>query len=294
MITKQYFENMKRRNEFKFWFEQVEPNVYAIIDQVSNPDEFTKIGTFNPITHDYELEVDVDTLQIISNFDYFQTRPEYQMTREAFLDPTIVEDMIDMYEQRLFACILTKYEKRFDSDHYEDYAWSTFDALTRWLRQSDFYKAPASIQYHDSFHSGLLYHTLKVFNQMLEMRKIDKFKNMAYDSMALISLVHDWCKIGLYEPFQKNVKNEETGKWEKQLAYRQNQTGAPLGHGATSMFLATRFFTSLSLEESCAIRWHMGEYNVANNEMNELHKANHSFPLVYAIQFADRLACVEY
>lgn len=294
MITKQYFENLKRRSEFKFWFEQVKPNVYTIIDQVTNPNEFIQIGTFNPVTHEYQLEVEADPLDIISNFGYFQTRPEYEMSREAFLDPTKVEDMINMYETRLFACILTKYEKRFDFAHYEDYAWSTFDASTRWLRQSDFYQAPASTQYHDSFHGGLLYHTLKVYNEMLDMRNINKYKDIPYDSMAIVSLVHDWCKIGLYEPYQKNVKNEQTGKWEKQLAYRHNQAGAPLGHGATSMFLASRFFTSLTLEEACAIRWHMGEYNVADNEMNELHRANHSFPLVYAIQFADRLACVEY
>lgn len=293
MITKEYFDNMKKRTEFTFWFEKIGPDTYSIIDQKSCEDKFITVGTFNPTKDEFHLEGDVDALGIMEDFVFFQARPEYVTSTEACLDPSNIEKMIYDYEERILGCILLKYESRFDLESYERYAWSTFDALVTWLRQSDFYKAPASTQYHDSFHGGLLYHTLKVFNQLLNVRNIDKFKNTTYLSCAIVSLVHDWCKIGLYESYQKNVKNEETNKWEKQLAYRHNQTGAPLGHGASSMFLASRFFT-LTLEESCAIRWHMGEYNVANNEMNELHKANHNFPLVYAIQFADRLACVEY
>lgn len=293
MITKQYFEEMPKRNTFRFWFEKIGPNTYSVIDQESDENEFVTVGTFNNVDHEYDLPETVAINDVIADFAQFEQRPEYKVGKEVILDASKTEEMIDEYEERILGCILMKYEQRFDLDNYEKYAWSTFDALVSWLRQSDFYEAPASTQYHDSYHGGLLYHSLKVFNQLLSVRNIDKFKNISYMSSGIVSLVHDWCKIGLYQSYMKNVKNEKTGQWEKQLAYKYNQTGAPLGHGATSMFLASKFFT-LSLEEACAIRWHMGEYNIANNEMNELHKANHNMPLVYAIQFADRLACVEY
>ena len=53
-------------------------------------------------------------------------------------------------------------------------------------------------------------------------------------------------------------------------------------------------FFKLSQEEALAIRWHMGEYNVADNEMNELHYANENYPLVFLLQFADRLSITNY
>ena len=59
------------------------------------------------------------------------------------------------------------------------------------------------------------------------------------------------------------------------------------------MFFSSKFFR-LSSEEAVAIRWHMGEYNVASNESSELHLANEAFPLVFLIQFADRLAITKY
>ena len=59
------------------------------------------------------------------------------------------------------------------------------------------------------------------------------------------------------------------------------------------MYLASKCF-NLNLECLSAIRWHMGEYNVAQNEMNELHQCNEQFPLVQLLQFADRLSITSY
>ena len=91
------------------------------------------------------------------------------------------------------------------------------------------------------------------------------------------------------------VKNEETGQWEKKLAYRRsvNTCIGSFGHGVTSLYLASRLF-SLSNDEALAIRWHMGEYNVCDAEMNELHLSNETFPIVQMIQFADRLSITKY
>ena len=111
--------------------------------------------------------------------------------------------------------------------------------------------------------------------------------------ILFLLLVTTGCTKTLTDSNKKAVKNEATGQWEKVTAYKHALKGTPLGHGATSMFYASEFF-NLSTEAALAIRWHMGEYNVANNEMNELHKANSSYPLCYLLQFADRLSCVDY
>jgi len=164
--------------------------------------------------------------------------------------------------------------------------------LVKWLESQDFFSAPASTKYHDAFPGGLLYHSLRAYNEILTLMKSERFP-VNPDSAILVALVHDWCKICFYEPYQKNVKDEETGTWHKETAYRVNQTGIPLGHGVSSMFLASKFF-NLTPEESLAIRWHMGNYRVCEAESSELCTANEKVPLVLLLQFADQLACVQY
>lgn len=188
--------------------------------------------------------------------------------------------------------LMTEYEKRIIGVHMLSRP-EGYQAMIDWLRNTDFYRAPASSKYHESFVGGLLTHTIKVYNCTLDLLKSPTFADVNTKSAALASLCHDWCKIGLYESYQKNVKNEKTGEWEKVTAFRRNMKGIPMGHGATSMFIASHFF-SLSNEEALAIRWHMGEYNVAPNEMDELHLANSKYPLCYLIQFADRAACCDW
>lgn len=166
--------------------------------------------------------------------------------------------------------------------------------MLEWLHSTDFYVAPASTRFHESFPGGLLVHSLEVYNKMLELMQVETFKgkiNLA--EATIVALVHDWCKIGIYESYQKNVKNEVTGQWEKETAYRVNQKGVPLGHGASSAYLATRCM-QLTVEQVLAIRWHMSAWSVAEAEKNELVKANTTYPMCSLIQFADVLACAEF
>lgn len=167
------------------------------------------------------------------------------------------------------------------------------DAAISWLESTDFYIAPASSIYHESFEGGLLYHTLKVYNEIIDLKHVDKFKDADIVSASLVALVHDWCKIGTYESYMKNVKDEKTGQWNQEKAYKRNPKGLPLGHGTYSMFLAEKF-VKLSPEEACAINYHMGHWYISEAEVNDLQRANESFPLVHMLQFADQLSIVKY
>lgn len=168
-----------------------------------------------------------------------------------------------------------------------------FHVMTNWIRETDFFEAPASSRFHGCFKEGLLYHHFDVYNQMLDLMKLDKYKDVNAISAALTALTHDWCKIGLYETYMKNVKDDETGVWNKVQAYRYAKPQFPLGHGVASMYLVNKFIP-LNLEESLAIRWHMGEYNCCQNEMSELQEARDNYPLVQMLQMADRLAITSY
>lgn len=191
-------------------------------------------------------------------------------------------ELADIYEELL----TDAYQTQFGT---EDIPTS----MLQWIRSTDFYAAPASSNHHESYQGGLLVHSLNVYNHMVDLTTLSIFEKVNVAEATIVALVHDWCKIGYYESYEKNVKNDSTGKWEKKSAYRINQKGIPLGHGATSLYLAMHVMR-LTNEQALAIRWHMGEYNVADNEVNELQTANLKYPMVYLIQFADRLACTSY
>lgn len=199
------------------------------------------------------------------------------------ISQTNQQQMIDMYEKLLTSAAVVKNPKT---------TWKTMESILSWIRSTDFYVAPASAKYHDIVPTGLLYHTLKVYDNACEMLKLSQFKSVPIESVAITSLVHDWCKINMYESYYKNEKNLD-GEWEQVVAYRVNQKGIPLGHGASSLYLAEKCF-KLSIEEALAIRWHNGSYNVCTLEMPEYTRANEEYPLVRLLQFADQLAVTKY
>lgn len=213
----------------------------------------------------------------------------------SVLDPVNVDasqaELIRQYELKLQASFEMKAATM--PALSEDVMKRRFTRCVEWLRSTDFYTCPASTKYHESHPLGLLQHSLKVLNKTLELLRLPSFSSVDISSAVLCSLTHDWCKIGNYEEYMRNVKNEQTGKWEQVPSYRLNMTSLTLGHGVTSMFLVSRFL-NLTPEEAAAIRWHMGHWRVVPSEEGELQRCNEIYPLVYLIQFADQLAITEY
>lgn len=289
-------ETMPKFSDFQVWFlpSKTECNVWSI-ESFDEPS--IVIGRLIEKSADdlpaVELTegLEITESMIIDQFNLFVHRPEYFLTKPVMnVNELDQESLINEYQARLIGSAFARaLSLGKNPDNTVKAAMSCID----WIGSTDFYVAPGSTQYHDSEPSGLLKHSLRVFNHILRLRYDDVFACIDFDSAALVALTHDWCKIGLYEMYMRNVKNEETGKWEQIPSYRHNQRGVPLGHGVSSMFLVSKFFR-LSIEEALALRWHMGEYNVADNEKNELHLANETYPLVFLIQFADRLAIAKY
>lgn len=131
------------------------------------------------------------------------------------------------------------------------------DALMQWLDTTDFYSAPSSSRYHGAEPGGLCEHSLSVYRRL-------KFKqeDESNETIALVALFHDLCKVNFYKNSFRNVKNELTGKWEKCPYYEINDS-LPLGHGEKSALLLSRYI-KLSDEELLAIRWHMSGFYSSN------------------------------
>lgn len=158
--------------------------------------------------------------------------------------------------------------------------------------KSDYYTAPASTRYHLSCEGGLLQHSLNVYDALCSLRNEGPLKEelarYSNDSIAIVALFHDICKTMFYKVSTRNVKNEETGKWEK-IPYYTIEDQIPYGHGEKSVMMLDGLRVQLTNVEKYAIRWHMGGF-----ESEKLHAtvgvAFSKYTLALALHIADLVA----
>lgn len=151
------------------------------------------------------------------------------------------------------------------------------EKLINWLENSDFFYAPASTKYHSNFEGGLCSHCLSVYYSLEALcntfasesryvtledgsQKEEITCRYDKDSIIIVALLHDLSKANFYEKYNRNVKNEVTGKWESVEEYRTIDVQKRFifgNHEETSEFMV-RSFIPLKVEESVAILHHMG------------------------------------
>ncbi|MBQ0098321.1 MAG: hydrolase [Oscillospiraceae bacterium] len=153
--------------------------------------------------------------------------------------------------------------------------------LLEWIQKTDFFTAPASTKYHCACECGLVMHSVSVFNTLMEKHFDEETDNI--ESYAICALLHDLCKAQFYKVSTRNVKNEETGQWEK-VPYYAVEDSFPYGHGEKSVFLIERFMR-LKIDEAMAIRWHMGGFEDSNGYT--VSQAYEKYPLAVKLHLAD-------
>lgn len=173
------------------------------------------------------------------------------------------------------------------------------DKLLAYIRKSDFYSTPASTRYHLSCEGGLLQHSLNVLDALRGMLYPGHEGAWEYltagrvvceiadESVIIMALLHDLCKTHYYKASTRNVKNEQTGKWEKAPFYTVEDK-MPLGHGAKSAMLAMRFI-KLTNTEMYAIWHHMG-FTEQGADFGTVGRAMELHPAVLALHTADMMA----
>ncbi len=163
------------------------------------------------------------------------------------------------------------------------------DKLLAWLLSdsSDFFTAPSSTRFHGSYEGGLLEHSLNVYECMkdyLSRPRVKELYGMDYseESIAIVALLHDLCKVNFYAVDYRNAKNAK-GQWEK-VPYYTIKDALPYGHGEKSVYIISGFMR-LSREEAFAIRYHMGFSG--NEDKGLVGQALEKFPLALAVSVAD-------
>lgn len=156
--------------------------------------------------------------------------------------------------------------------------------LLEWLQKTDFFTTPASSKFHCACEQGLVMHSLSVYHTLMEKHfEADKDNP---ESFAICALLHDLCKAQFYKVSFRNVKNDETGVWEKKPFYAVDDQ-FPYGHGEKSVFLIERFMR-LKTSEAMAIRWHMGGFDeAAKGGSFAISHAYEKYPLAVKLHLAD-------
>ena len=153
--------------------------------------------------------------------------------------------------------------------------------------KSDFFTAPASAKYHGAYPGGLCDHSVNVYHCLadyLSRPRVQELYGLEYsqETIAIVSLLHDVCKVGCYKAGSRNVKGPD-GKWTAVPTFFFEDP-LPYGHGEKSVYIVNGYLR-LTREEAMAIRWHMGFSGTEDNRL--VGQALQKYPLAFALATAD-------
>lgn len=153
-------------------------------------------------------------------------------------------------------------------------------------KNSDFFDSPASARFHGSYEGGLLDHSLNVYDCLkdyLARNRVKETYGLSYseETIAIVALLHDLCKINCYKKGTRNVK--ENGQWIQVPTFEYHDT-LPYGHGEKSVYMISGYM-KLTREEAFAIRYHMGFSG--SEDARNVGAAFEMFPLAFALSTAD-------
>lgn len=180
-----------------------------------------------------------------------------------------------------FISIYTQHIKREGADKLLDFL----------KNKSDFFTAPSSTRFHGAYEGGLVQHSVNVYHCLkdyLARQRVKDVYGMEYseETIAIVSLLHDLCKVNFYTVDYRNAKNAD-GVWEK-VPYYTISDSMPYGHGEKSVYIISGYLygeNRLSREEAFAIRYHMGFSG--NEDKNSVGRALEMYPLAFALSVAD-------
>ena len=171
-----------------------------------------------------------------------------------------------------FAELFTEYIKRPGSDK-----------LFAWLEQSDFFTAPASTRFHGNYEGGLCEHSVHVWEELVRLLKAYPEVKVTAETAAIVSLLHDLCKIGCYKTELRNQK--VNGIWVQRPVYVFEEDFCYGGHGSKSVYLIQKYM-ALTEAEATAINCHMGFADRSPGDYS-LGSAYEQHPLAWLVHVAD-------
>ena len=149
------------------------------------------------------------------------------------------------------------------------------ESLLDYLLESDYFIAPASTRFHNSFPGGLCLHSLNLVHAFNDANK-QLLNPFPLDSVVICGLLHDLCKVNAYFETDKGYESIKGIK----------------GHATVSLSRIGEHI-QLTPEEDDIIRFHMGLFGIftyREHDTLSMHRAIMRIPLVQifaALDMAD-------
>lgn len=186
---------------------------------------------------------------------------------------------------------LEELKQQFCEIFYDNIERDGAEELLNFLERSDFFEAPASTKNHSAYKGGLCQHSVNVYHRFVKLLQMeygeDYTEVISNESVAIIALLHDLCKVNFYAMDTKNVKRD--GQWVQEPYYRIEDS-LPYGHGEKSVYMISGFMR-LTREEAMAINWHMGGFDPRIREGSvRLTDVYYRYPIAFIFHIADNMA----
>ena len=127
---------------------------------------------------------------------------------------------------------------------------------------------------------------MNVWEELVRLLKAYPEVKVTAESAAIVSLLHDLCKVDMYRPEMKRVKIDRI--WVDRPGWVRKEEFHFGGHGSKSLYLVQKFM-NLSEAEAVAINCHMASWDRSPNDY-ELGPAFEQFPLAWLLHVADESA----
>ncbi len=177
------------------------------------------------------------------------------------------------------------------------------DELILKLEGSDFFYAPASTKYHNSYEGGLCDHSLNVYYNLKSLVRNKHLEDrISEDSIIICGLLHDISKMNLYEKSIKNekvyseygTKHDNMGNfdWVAKETYKIKDVHDRFlygNHEETSEYMV-RTYIPLKLEESIAILNHHGSTSYDCVPIESVAPKFEKYPLAALLHVADMIS----
>ena len=127
---------------------------------------------------------------------------------------------------------------------------------------------------------------MNVWEELVRLLRAYPEVKVSGETAAIVSLLHDLCKIGCYKTELRNKK--EGGVWRSVPTYVFQEDFCYGGHGSKSVFLIQNFMR-LTPEEAVAVNCHMGFSDRSPGDYS-LGNAFEKYPLAWLLHTADSAA----
>ena len=175
--------------------------------------------------------------------------------------------------------------------YYDNIERDGAEALLDYLERSDFFTAPASSRSHSAYEGGLCQHSINVYKRFVKLLENEYGQNwenvISKESVAIIALLHDICKVNYYATELRNIKKD--GQWVQEPFYKI-EDALPYGHGEKSVYMISGFM-KLTREEAMARNWHMGGFDPRAKDFSlMLSNVYYKYPTAFIFHIADNMA----